>query len=123
MDAQDVIYAAQKIAPLLDEARRQTVESLLARAAHGEKVDNFLIDELRQDPHIRRWLRDALGLSKEVTLAYDPLPGNIGSVTAPVYVCPHGDFEWEIRRVGQPIPPCPVHNEPLVPKEKKDSEK
>lgn len=122
MDDRDVIYAARKIVSLLDEKQQEVVQDLLARAERGEKVDNFLIDELRQDRRIRQWLRQALGLSKDVVMAFDPLPGDIGRVSAPVYVCPHGDFEWEIRRVGQPIPPCPVHDVPLMPQQKEDGD-
>ena len=120
MEAQDVIYAAQKIMPYLDEPQRQAVQSLLARAERGEKVDNFLIDELRKNPDIRRWLANVLGVEErgeETMMAVDPPPGDVGTISAPLYVCPHGDFEWEVRRAGQPIPLCPVHKVPLVPAE------
>ncbi len=122
MDAQDVLYAAERIFAFLDPDRQTAVRSLLERAKQGEKVDNFLIDELRKNPKIRKWLKHALGLSKDVVMAYDSLPGDVGSISAPVYVCPHGDFEWEIWREGQPIPPCPVHNVPLVSSTDKEGE-
>lgn len=123
MDAQDVLYATEKILAILPAEQQQTIRSLLERARQGEKVDNFIVDELAKNRRIRQWLKQALGLDRSVEMAYDPLAGDIGDVSAEMYVCPEGDFAWEVRRAGQPIPPCPVHNVPLVPQTSQDGDR
>ena len=127
-DAEDVYLATKALRPHLDrmlgEQRAspliKEIDELLQFADHGQEVDNLILDLLTQDPDIRSWLKTALldettrGLTRDS--GYESLPGNPGKVRSLRFICPleDGHFEWCLRRVGRPVPVCPIHRVSLV---------
>ena len=127
-DAEDVYFATKALRPhlarMLGEQQASPliveIDKLLDLADHGEKVDNLILDRLIQDQGIRAWLKTALldettrGPTRES--AYESLPGDPGKVRSLRFICPleNGHFEWCLRRVGRPVPMCPIHKVSLV---------
>lgn len=117
IESDDVYYAARKIQPFLEPRMNETVVHLLAHAESGEKTDNQLLEVLASSSEeLRIWLRSALTVSdfeRDCTL-----PGNVSSIpVGSTWVCPnteHCSFEWYIRKLGQPVPPCPRHHIALI---------
>lgn len=86
--------------------------TLLAQAQAGASVTAEILDVLKSQPDVQRWAGEFLSptsVPKGVGEPYSPLPGWIGAIAAPCYICPKGDFVWYRRSVGTPIPKCPSH--------------
>lgn len=128
-DAQDVYDAVRALRPQLDkmlgEQRasplKKAIDEHLQLAERGEDVDEQILEILTQDPSVRSWLRTALlldestrGLTRDS--GYQSLPSNPGKVSATHFVCPKKgcDFDWCLRRIGRPVPSCPVHGVSLI---------
>ena len=109
-EKEDILYAAEKLAPFLDPAVR---ERLISAAHHYEILDILAEAGLFE----RAWMRAALfGEADGRLLSFGSvLPGNPNSIPAgSIWSCPHCDFDWIVRKVGQPVPPCPRHKVHLV---------
>lgn len=64
----------------------------------------------------KTWLQSFLiDSSNNQRKSFEALPGNASYVATDKYICPHGDYRWSRRSVGQPIPRCPTHNLSLIP--------
>jgi hypothetical protein len=127
-DSQDVYDATRALRPQLDEMLgkqrasylKKEIDEQLELAEQGEEVDEQILELLTREPEVRAWLRTALldestrGLTRDS--GYESLPGNPGKVRAMHFVCPKDgcDFDWCLRRVGRPVPACPVHKVSLV---------
>jgi hypothetical protein len=127
-DSQDVYDAARALRPQLDkmlgEERasplKRAIDEHLRLAEEGEEVDERILEFLTRDPAVRSWLRTALldestrGLTRD-SGSQSP-PGDPGHVRATHFVCPKDDcnFDWCLRRIGRPVPACPVHKVSLV---------
>jgi len=127
-EPEDVYFVASTLRPYLrkmlgdDQAvpLEKDIDGLLQRAEGGEKVDNLLLDRLTKEDKLREWLKTALldettrSLTKDRTL--EPLLGDVGPISTLHFVCPYKDcdFVWHLRRVGQPVPNCPIHQTALI---------
>jgi len=127
-DAQDVYDAVRALRPQLDKmlgerrasSLKKVIDEQLQLADRGEDVDEQILEILTQDPGIRSWLRTALldestrGQTRDSR--YESLPGNPGQVSAMHFVCPEEEcnFDWCLRRIGRPVPSCPVHGVSLI---------
>ncbi len=126
-----VLYAVRKLLPYLADlvgpsqasALEPEIRSLLRRSRQGEAVDNLLLDRLTAPTApraIRLWLQSAVLLTPGISSSsrgYQPLGGD-PSLPARSWVCPiEGcSFTWYQPKKGAPIPPCPRHQQPLVPR-------
>ncbi|RME38358.1 MAG: hypothetical protein D6794_05510 [Deltaproteobacteria bacterium] len=107
------IYAAVRaLLPMLDAARRQQAEALLAQAEQAPNTDVALVDLLTaRDDAIAEQFRALLkGEDAERTLGSVTPPGEI-VVTQPgdVYACPECDYRYRIGEVGEKPQPCQKH--------------
>ncbi|GEM_PF-5917968 len=121
-----VLYATRKLLPYLTAlVGEETSHSLRARLREllqkrqAQAVDNLVIDLLSDHPPLRSWLNQALQGDPFTEQRYTSLPGG-RQVTARTWVCPQAgcNFSWHIPKKGAPIPPCPLHQGPLIPKPK-----
>jgi hypothetical protein len=116
-ETEDILYAAGKLAPFLDAPFPEQIEAMIVRVGNGEARTNQLLDLIvSAGQYQRAWMRAALlGEVDERLLGESSLPGNPNSIPAnSVWLCKHGDFEWVVRRAGQPVPPCPHHKIALL---------
>lgn len=127
-DADDIVFAVKALRPFIRQilAEKQAlslekeIDILLERSDRGEKVDNLLLELLSGDERLREWLKSALLEDSTRGQIEDPsfgnLPGDVGGIAAKRFRCPREScgFNWFLRRVGQPIPFCPVHQTILV---------
>jgi hypothetical protein len=123
---EDVIEAVRSLCPVLDRIPHQNpalaadLQTLLLRSDQGELVHQAMIDRIKQEPRLWRWLHQALvgeGLETfegSIGIA-PPLPGTIEApgVGPLMFHCPRCPYTWSFRRVGQTIPKCPVDGIPL----------
>ncbi len=119
--AKEIYYAIEQYFPSLPEALQAPVQTMLARARAGEKMDNALIALIAEDAKARTWLRQALfgGETARLMGEYAPLSGLPVSVPAnSLWICPQCGFEWRVSRAGRPVPPCPRDGSALTPAEK-----
>ncbi len=91
------------------------LDELLSRADREEEVLQQIEDWCRSFPIVRRWMGLALGMNFAAA-RYEPLAGEQMNVPVIRFGCPEPNcvFTWSIHRIGQPIPPCPVHKVNLV---------
>ena len=124
-EEKDVYYSATMILPYLKPEMKIQVEALLAKANAGEKTDNLLLETITSAGGFpRAWLRSALlgeigEADERLLFGRVTLAGNPNSIPAgSIWICPNEscDFEWHVRRAGQPVPPCPNHKVTLIPK-------
>ena len=117
-ETEDILYAAEKLAPFLDDPLPEQVEAIIHKVKNKEARTSELLDLIVSVGQYQRgWMRAAiLGQVDERLLGMESsLPGNPNSIPAnSVWVCKHGDFEWVVRRTGQPVPPCPRHKTALI---------
>ena len=119
----EVLEGAREIRSHLAELIREgsgaldgKLGALIERGTAGERVDNEIIDLLREDERTRTWLQEYLGdESLLATRSYSPTPGKGEPVKTQRFRCPEGDYEWRRRSIGQAIPNCPNHDIPLEP--------
>jgi len=105
-----------------DEAQQMDAQlsDLLAQAHTGQAVEQQILSVLTSHSRTQEWVAEFLS---PTTFSRGPgdsvLPGRIGMITAPRYVCPEGDFVWYRFSLGETIPTCPSHPHlgPLVLKE------
>jgi len=84
--------------------------TLLAKAKAGEAVTADILEVLKSQPDVRSWAGEFLSPESVPKGVGDAqLPGRVGAIAAPRYVCPEGDFVWYRRSLGTPIPKCPSH--------------
>jgi hypothetical protein len=121
----DLLEAAKTIRPFLPKLLGENAEEmdrhlaeLIARCQAGEHQENQIAELLASQDAAREWMAEFLKSDgrQETTRSYAPLPG-IGSVRAPKYICPEGDYIWYRLYSSDPIPRCPTHQIPLVPAE------
>jgi len=126
MKQSDLLRAARTIGgelPTLlpdqrDAALRDRLQSLVARFAAAEPVEDELFEALTGHEALRRRL-DELLPDEEADKSwagggYQELPGHGEPVDAVYFVCPHGDYRYPVLEVGEYVPPCPVHQLALV---------
>lgn len=123
---EDVLYAADKLAPYLKtlipdkmEEVQPLLNEYLERSSTGEKIDDLILDLLNEDLRTRRWMQAALLPDDEaMKSSFQQLPGGQSRIPATQefecteYGC---RFRWTRRSVGRPVPPCPVHGKKLEP--------
>jgi len=123
---EDILQTAKALLPVLnqvvpEENLREEVDGLIIAAERGEKPARALVERLRRYTPVREWLALAL-YEEERAKGLALLPGQVQPQPGrPRYVCPEEgcSFEWYVRVVGRPVPPCPVHRKPLIPAEEK----
>ncbi len=123
---EDILQAVKALLPVLDqvvpeEDLRAEVDGLIAAVERKEKPTRVLVERLRGYAPVREWLSLAL-YEEERAKGLGLLPGQVRPQPGRTrYVCPEENcsFEWYVRVVGRPVPPCPVHCKPLVPAEEK----
>jgi hypothetical protein len=120
-EKEDILYAAEKLMPYMEHKAREHIEWLIRSIAKGETRPIELLDAVAAiGPYERAWMRAALlGETDERLLGFESvLPGNPNSIPAGTrWFCPICDFEWLVRKIGQPVPPCPKHKVALVLKD------
>ena len=116
---------ARAIRPYLKEllgaeadAVDQQLAELLESGRRGNKVDNLILEVIRQHENTRKWMAEFLEKKLPPELGQGsreyrpPLGGK--PVPVPKYVCPEGDYIWYRSSVGEPVPNCPTHEARLV---------
>lgn len=86
--------------------------SLLELSGRGEPVNDRILAVLRTRDETHGWAADFLVNRRPRDVLddrYSPLAGNVQPLVPPRYVCPHDDFSWYRRSVGQAVPRCPTH--------------
>jgi len=99
---------------LLPADRAQQIDAqlanLLAQAKTGPIVIADFLQVFMSQPTVQTWAGEFL--SPQI-ISKGPgdtqLPGRMGFVSAPRYVCPEGDYVFYRRSVGTPLRPCPTH--------------
>jgi hypothetical protein len=130
---QDLLEAARTIRSelpdLLDSETAQSLDDRLAkllnqvpldlRDLHYETISAIVTqveESLKTPESTKTWLKSFLiDSSNHQRQSFEPLPGNASYVATDKYICPHGDYRWSRRSIGQPIPRCPTHNVLLIP--------
>lgn len=80
------------------------------------KIATQVEEFLNTHESTKTWLQSFLiDSSNDQRKSFEPLPGNASYVATDKYICPHGDYRWSRRSVGQPIPRCPTHDVLLIP--------
>lgn len=120
---QDVYTAVRNLLPELDDAMRNSVEALLARADAGDKVDNLIIDLIAENSAARKKMREALYFEDDFLSARDfsGLAGDPSSPDARKYMCPRNGCKHtiHIQKAGEDPGKCPEHGISLVLVQKK----
>lgn len=119
----DLLEAAKSIRPFLSKLLEENAEEmdrhlaeLIARCQAGEHQENQIAELLASRDATRKWMAEFLKNDgrQEAIRNYSPLPGAVGSVGAPKYICPEGDYIWYRLDSSDPIPLCPTHQILLV---------
>lgn len=112
---QKILEAARQIRPELPNLLHsdqitdfdQKLAQLLAQAKLGKATDSEILTLLKSNDRTYDWIVNFLSVER---VSKGPsLPGHPGSVSAPKYVCPEGDYVWFRRTNDSPIPRCPTH--------------
>lgn len=97
------------------------LQLLRARIRAGEDISGEVIDLLSSNENVLRWFREEMqaclveGFRKD----YEPLPGDIGSISASVcWVCKRSgcNESLPVIREGEDAPACSVHRVPMIRK-------
>jgi hypothetical protein len=114
----EIYYAARRAADaFLPSEAQNDIQIILKRGYQGEKVDNDVLRIVSRDEGAREWMAQALYLEVN-TRGYVALPGELTPIPArSLWRCPEEGcgFAWRVLRKGRPVPPCPIHDVPLVP--------
>ena len=125
-DSQSIIIVARQLRPVLPRMDEQAqallpqLDDLLSRAEVGEDVDSRILELLASHPRLHDWLLQALPHQEEVMrdIKAPLLPGD-PDVRVTVYECPVCGWTYYLPQIGYPVPPCPLDNSPLRPKEER----
>lgn len=97
---------------------QKEIQDLLVRAEAGENVTVQLIDLLRQNQNVRRWMYEQIADSSACFKGFEQLTGDKGDIPASQrWVCPHEGCiakSLPVIREGEDPPVCEIHNVPMV---------
>lgn len=131
----DIFRAAHAIRPylgaLVTAAEAQAIDrqlDILIRQSSETNAAHKLLALLTEHDTTQEWIRLLLEEHHPVETilkiirTYHPLPGNLGTIESPRYICPIASChqDWYRRSVEQAIPKCPVHDVPLIRASKRE---
>lgn len=97
---------------------QEEIQALLVRAEAGEDVTVQVIDLLRPNQNVRRWMQEQITLNLPSFRGFEPLPGGQGIIPASQsWICPcEGCTEKSLPviREGEDPPTCEMHNVLMV---------
>lgn len=97
---------------------REEIQDLLDRANAGEDVTIKIIDLLRPNENVRRWMHEQISGCSASFKGFEPLTGDEGDIPASQkWVCPREgctENSLPVIREGEVPPVCQIHNVPMV---------
>lgn len=97
---------------------QEEIQDLLVRAEAGEDVTVQIIDLLRQNQNVRRWMHEQVTLSEPDFRGFEPLLGSQGIIPASQsWICPLEGCTAKslpVIREGEDPPACEKHNVLMV---------
>lgn len=97
---------------------QEELQALLVRAEAGEDVTVQVIDLLRPNQNVRRWMHEQVALSVPGFRGFEPLLGRQGIILASQsWICPRKGCAAKslpIIREGEDPPTCELHHVRMV---------
>lgn len=115
----DAAIAIRHYLPVLVGSDAQELDDklseLITLCKQGEGKEPLILEILSSNETTWKWVGQFLEVVEcfSGTSGFERLPG-ITNLSAPKYVCPHGDYSWFRYDVSEEIPVCKTHKLRLV---------